>query len=361
MDRPFNVDPAVGRALLAAEAEGRADDPFGRLFQIGPGGDNRWILAAHLDDRRARVAGGELAEQLETDVVRAGEHDPVDSRVLLELLADRVAGTHDQVEGAVGQPRVAIGLDEVDARQGGRGARLEDNGVAGHQRGGRRASGQGHREVERADHGEDAQWPEDRAGVDRRVAEVVHRVVVAVVALHHVGVVAQQVGRLLHLAQGLEPALADLEGHVRAVDHLALADQLGCPAHDRQALAPGGGRPRRLGGPGGGDRVAHVLAGALGKVADDDLMVDRRMDGRLAVALALRPADEVQVVSAKLAAALDHTCVIQRVELLVVVAERGVGDLQARLRVGRHRCLPLSRVRALAGDDARRRRLVKPV
>ncbi len=45
--------------------------------------------------------------------------------------------------------------------------------------------------------------------------EVVHRVVVAVVALHDVGVVAQQVGRLLDLAERLEAALADLDRHVR--------------------------------------------------------------------------------------------------------------------------------------------------
>ena len=79
-----------------------------------------------------------------------------------------------------------------------------------------RAAGERHREVERADDGEHAVRPEDRAGVDGRVAEVAHRVVVAVVVLHRLGVVADQVGRLLDLAERLDPVLADLDRHVGA-------------------------------------------------------------------------------------------------------------------------------------------------
>ena len=64
------------------------------------------------------------------------------------------------------------------------------------------------------------------AGVLRR-RERAHRLHEAVVALHLVAVVAQQVGRLLHVAQRLEPVLADLEGHERGVVELPLADQVG--------------------------------------------------------------------------------------------------------------------------------------
>ena len=65
--------------------------------------------------------------------------------------------------------------------------------------------------------------------MDRRVAEVAHRVVVAVVVLHRLGVVAEQVGRLLDLAERLDPVLADLDGHDRGVVHEPVADELGRP------------------------------------------------------------------------------------------------------------------------------------
>ena len=77
---------------------------------------DRRVLAAHLDDARPRVARREVAEQLEADLVRAGEHDAVDARVVLELVADGVARAHDEVEHAVGHARVAVGLEERDRR-----------------------------------------------------------------------------------------------------------------------------------------------------------------------------------------------------------------------------------------------------
>ena len=64
--------------------------------------------------------------------------------------------------------------------------------------------------------GEHAVRPEDRAGVDGGVAEVAHRVVVAAVVLRRLRVVADEVGRLLDLAERLEAVLADLDRHERA-------------------------------------------------------------------------------------------------------------------------------------------------
>ena len=55
--------------------------------------------------------------------------------------------------------------------------------------------------------------------MDRRIAEIAHLVVVAVVGFHRRGVVAEQVGRLLDLSERLDAVLADLEGHVRRVVH----------------------------------------------------------------------------------------------------------------------------------------------
>ena len=166
--------------------------------------------------------------------------------------------------------------------------------------------------------------------MDGRVPEVVHRVVVAVVVLHRLGVVAEEVGRLLDLAERLEPVLADLDRHQARVAHLALADQVGGLADQRQAVAPRRRGPRRLGAAGGGDGVLDVAAGALREVPEDDVRVDRRADVVSACALALEPVDEVAVVPAELALRLLEARLVGRVELLVVVAERGVGDLESR-------------------------------
>ena len=51
--------------------------------------------------------------------------------------------------------------------------------------------------------------------MDGRVPEVAHRVVVAVVVLHRLRVVAEEVGGLLDLAERLDPVLADLDRHDR--------------------------------------------------------------------------------------------------------------------------------------------------
>ena len=172
--------------------------------------------------------------------------------------------------------------------------------------------------------------------MDGAVAEVVHRVVVAAVVLHRLRVVAEEVGRLLDLAERLEPVLADLDRHQAGVAHLALADQLGRLADERQTVAPRGRGPRRLGAAGGVDRLLDVAARALREVAEDQVAVDRRGDGRLGLGLALEAVDEVPVVPAELALRLLEAGLEGRVELLVVVAERRVGDLEPRSGFGGH-------------------------
>ena len=58
VDRPLDVDPRVGRALLAAEPEGAAHDPLGRLVEVGVAGDDGRVLAAHLDDASGAASRG---------------------------------------------------------------------------------------------------------------------------------------------------------------------------------------------------------------------------------------------------------------------------------------------------------------
>ena len=135
-------------------------------------------------------------------------------------------------------------------------------------------AGQGHREVERADDRPHPVRLEDGPGVllGRQEPIGLHE---AVVGLHLVGVVAQQVGGLLHVAQRLEPVLADLEGHERGVLELPLADEVGGAADDLESLPPAEVAPAGEGRAGGGHRVADVLAGADREAADDQVGVDR--------------------------------------------------------------------------------------
>jgi hypothetical protein len=104
VDRPLDVDPRVGRALLPAKAEGAAHDPLGGLVEIGVARHDRRVLAAHLDDARPGPRLRERVEQAHPDLVRAGEHDAVDARVVLERLAHAVARAHDQVDRPAGTP-----------------------------------------------------------------------------------------------------------------------------------------------------------------------------------------------------------------------------------------------------------------
>ena len=336
MDGPLDVDPAVGRALLAAEAEGAAHDALGGLIEVRTAGHDGRVLAAHLDDAGSRVARREALEEVHADLIGAREDDAGDARVLAQLGTDRVARAHDEVEDAVRDARIPVGLRQRNAAHGAGTGRLEDDRVAGQHRRRRRSGGQRHREVEGADDGEHAVRAEDRARVHGCVAQVVHGVVVGAVVLPGLGVVADQVGRLLDLAQRLDPVLADLDGHQAAVLHLALADQLGRAAQDRQALLPGRGRPARLCRASGGDGVARVLARALGEGADDDLAVDRRAQLEGAVAIADMAIDEVAVVGTEASLRLLQPGLVGGVERLVVGAQRRVGDLQPGGGLGRH-------------------------
>ena len=71
-----------------------------------------------------------------------------------------------------------------------------------------------------------------------------------------VAVVADQVGRLLDVAEGLQPVLADLHAHQRGQLVRPLADQVGCAAQQRHALLPWRRRPRAGGPTGSRDGIA---------------------------------------------------------------------------------------------------------
>ena len=179
--------------------------------------------------------------------------------------------------------------------------------------------------------------PKNRSGVDCVVPEVVHRVVVEGVPLGRRRVIPDEIRRLLDLAERLEPVLPDLDRHQPAVDHLSLADQLRRLAEDLESPLPAEREPARLRPPRGSNRIADVLTGARREMAEDDVVVDRRADGELAVAHALTAVDQVQMVAVELRLRLGQAGLVLAMELLVVGAECRVGDLETRLRLGRHR------------------------
>ena len=78
---------------------------------------------------------------------------------------------------------------------------------------------------------------------------------------HRVGVVADQVGGLLDLADRFEPALAVLPGQRSTVDDRPFGDQVGGAVEERRsAAAHGVAAQPRLGGPCRSDGVVDVVA-----------------------------------------------------------------------------------------------------
>src|SRR6185295_15087757 len=94
-----HVRTRARRALLSAVPEGRARDAGRGLFEIGMTRDDRGVLAAHLDDDRLRPRLGEPPVEIEADLLRAREDDPVETLVE-ERIAELAAPAGDELEDA---------------------------------------------------------------------------------------------------------------------------------------------------------------------------------------------------------------------------------------------------------------------
>jgi hypothetical protein len=152
----------------------------------------------------------------------------------------------------------------------------------------------------------------------------------AVVVLQLLAVVADQVGRLLDVAEGLQPVLADLHGHEGGQLVRALADEVGGPAQQGHPLRPGRGRPGREGGLGGGDGVVDVALGGRVHGGQLQLVVVGAAKGEgLAVGPGL-PVDHRGDGLADPGPGRPHPLLVGGVELLVVGREGGVGDTELR-------------------------------
>ena len=320
--RALDVDPRGRRALLTGQAERRAGRPLGRDVQVGLAADDHGVLAAHLADHRPRVRAGGLAVELHPDLVGAGERQPVDPGVGHQRAADVVPADHD-VERLGRDATVEQAAHDGQRRADALRRRLDHDGVAGRQRRARRPAGERGREVERRD---DRPHAVGAQHVGRGLGRVqpAHGLLEAVVVDELVGVVADQVGGLLDVAERLEPVLAHLDRQ-EGRDHVApLGDQVGAGLEEADAVPPrrvGPGRGERLGD---ADGLGDVGGGSLDEPADQDVGVDGRALHDLGARQALVPGDDRAVALAE-----------ERLEL----GQPGVEGCVHLVALGRHRCV----------------------
>ena len=179
-----------------------------------------------------------------------------------EPVARLLAETVDEVDGAVGQPRLAEQLDEALGQERRVLGGLEHDRVAGHERGRELPGRDRDREIPGRDRSDDAD------GHPHRHLELVaqlRRRRVAEEATPFAGHVDRHVDRLLHVSPGLGQHLAHLAAHQLGQLVLLLLQQPREAEEDVAALGSGHQAPfleRRLRG---GDGAVDVLGRRTGE------------------------------------------------------------------------------------------------
>ena len=284
VDGFLDVDPLDRDADLAAVVEAVADRRVHRPLDVGIGEDDHRVLAAELEaDRRQRL--GRLRHHLLAGLDRAREHDVVDE------IDERRTGPSPpgrDREDAVGDPGLGQHLGHQERRQRGHLGRLQDHGVARHQRRDAVSEGVDQREVPGADDTDDtgrlvahlelAPAPDrGRGGLDDLVGQ------------HPGGALRPELERGGAVSElGEERLVGGLAGLAadRLDDPVAVGHHPGARRHQHpSALLESGLPPRGLGRPGGGGdgfdlgapevghggerlagrRVVHRDAGSVGR------------------------------------------------------------------------------------------------
>jgi hypothetical protein len=169
---------------------------------------------------------------------------------------------------------------------------------------------------------------EQRAVVAAPVAQRVvgQAAVEARVFGHLVAVPADQVGRLLHLADGFHAVLADFQRHRGSELEDALFDQRSRSAQQVDALPVRHGCPTRRGSARGGHGVGGVDRGACRKAAQQQLMVDRRTQLEAAAAGTRLAADRHREIATQVLPHTDQRLVESPVQRRRRVEHGGVGQ-----------------------------------
>ena len=282
MDRLVAEHARGGRALLAREVEGGGDERGHDLVEVGVGVDEDGVLAAHLGHHALEVAlavghlgGG--ADDLEPDLVGAGERDRVDARVLDERGAD-VALARQQRERLRRHAGLAQRLHEQRRAARRLLGRLEQHRVAGREAGRDHPERDRDGEVPGRDHRDHAaRAPAQLVALARHLQQ--RRALGKVEGAARV--VLEEVDRLADVGVGLGPRLgrlADLErrdlepplAQPRRGGDEDLGPPLGLRRAPRARPAPGGERERRLDlVRRGGGGLGHDAVGRAGVGRDE--------------------------------------------------------------------------------------------
>src|SRR6185437_5046833 len=240
-------------------------------IDVGVGGDDDGVLAAHLEDGALDEAlaglgaGGALVD-LEANLLGAGEGDEVDLRAVDEEAA-WVGAALEEVYDAVGQPGLVEQSDEAGGDGGRVGGRLEHDGVAGDDSGRGHAGHDGEGEVPGRNDGADA---EGDVAEDVALAGILDGRGGGVELEGFAGVELEEVDALANVGVGLGPVLADLEDEPGTEVEVALADELRGADEDSYTVGGRKAGPGRERGRGGVDGALD-LGGAGGVVSADDL------------------------------------------------------------------------------------------
>ena len=260
--------PGRGGAALARGNEGREEDVVRCLFQVRVGEDQGCVLAAHLQRQQLRLS---LIRPLDglADAPTPGEQDRVDAGVRAERGAGRRPSLHE-VEHAAGNAGLlhALGVDLRRVRRDL--ARLEHHRVAARQRRQDVPVGQVDGEVERPEHGSDAEGPEPALGA----------------RLSRRGEVRDQLEALIRGDAGFRAAglrlqarfperFADVEGDGASQILFALLEHRADPAHQPGTVVQRERRETHMRRPRRADRPVH-LGHCPGKPAEHHREVRRR-------------------------------------------------------------------------------------
>jgi hypothetical protein len=182
-----------------------------------------------------------------------------------ECVADRGARTHQVIEHARRQARVAQAIREQPAGPGRFTRALEHHGVAGDQRRGHRSARQREGKIERVDHHPHAVGLHHAAIARHHVRQRIVRqhMIEAVLLLEAVAVDVEEIRRLLHLAKGLHAVLADFERHGGGDVIDALLDDLRHAAQQPDPFRRGRRAPPREGISRRAHGLLHVFAAGL--------------------------------------------------------------------------------------------------
>ena len=234
-------EPRAAGAVLAHVRVAGEDDVVGDEVEVARVGHHDLrALAAAFEDDPLEVALRRVTEEQPTDLRRAREREDIDVGVSTKRLAGRLAEARDHVEDAVRDPGFGSQLGEAERAERGELGRLDDQAVAGGERG-RRLPGRHHdREVPRQDRPDDP----DRLADDHAERVRPRRRDRVVQLVGRLRIPSERLDRLRQVRVAtIRDRLARLE-RVEQRELLGIGlDQVGQAKEDGLALGRGAARP----------------------------------------------------------------------------------------------------------------------